>query len=238
MSRKYAVIGTRRAVSTWRAVCLAAYAVAGIAQAQTSEADFCGNGWFPREQEQLSLGTVQGRAGERIHFVDDHDGCPASGPKCMRGSYLVPGDEVLVGKRHAAWACVWYQGRHGESVSWVPARRVALHPAPPLQPVRGWVGRWSDGTNVIRIVELNAGKRLQILSNLRWDGGTSPDGEPLAHFGGTKAVLDVRGSKATASEDACRVNLTRIGKYLVADDNGKCGALNVRHTGVYFRRPR
>lgn len=208
------------------------------AQAQVTDADFCRNGGFPREQEQLSLGVVQGRPGEKIHFFDDLDGCPARGAMCMRAAYLVPGDQVLVGKRSADWACVWYQGRKHESVSWVPARNIALLPAPPLDPVRDWVGTWSDGLSTIRISAPKAGGKLQISSRLRWDGGVGPDGERRMNFGGMQAAIEVQGAKASASDsNNCQVALTRIGRYLVADDNGECGGMNVRHTGMYFRRP-
>lgn len=208
------------------------------AQAQDSDANFCRNGLFPREQAHLSLGVVQGRADEKIHFFDDLDGCPSRGAMCMRAAYLVPGDEVLVGKSTDEWACVWYQGKKHEFVSWVPKQNVTTLPAPPLHPVLDWVGLWSDGFATIRITQSTADSTLEILSKLRWYGGVSPTGEERANYGGTKAALDVKGSRATASDGVCQVVLTRIGRYLLADDNGDCGGLNVRHTGVYFRRPR
>lgn len=81
--------------------------LAGSAQAQVSDADFCRNGLFPREQEHLSLGVVQGQKAEKVHFFKDDDGCPSRSAECMRASYLVPGDKVLVGKSTADWVCVW-----------------------------------------------------------------------------------------------------------------------------------
>ena len=204
-------------------------------QAHISDADFCRNGLFPREQEHLSLGVVQGQPGERVHFFDDYNGCPSKGATCMRAAYLVPGNEVLVGKSTADWTCVWYQGRKREFVSWVPRKNVAIRPAAPVHPVRGWVGLWSDGAGTIRISASGKGDRLHASSRLRWEGGRSPEGERRANFGGMNAVLEVRGSRASASDGDCQVTLTRVGNYLVADDNGECGGMNVRHTGVYFK---
>lgn len=152
--------------------------------AQVSDADFCRNGGFPRE-DRLSLGIIQGR-------------------------------------------------KH-ESVGWVPANKVAPLPAPPLDPVRDWLGTWSDGVGTIRIWPAPGAGRMQIESKLRWDGGTAPNGEPRANFGGMHGVLEMQGSRASAAEGACQVMLTRIGRYLVADDDGDCGGINVRHTGVYSR---
>lgn len=119
----------------------------------------------------------------------------------------------------------------------MPAQNIAMQAAPPLDPVRDWAGVWSDGTNTLHISPAKAGARLRMSSELVWEGGVSPGGERRANFGGMDAALDVQGSKATASDGDCSVALTRIGKYLVADDNGSCGGMNVRHTGVYFRRP-
>jgi hypothetical protein len=88
-----------------------AYAAAGqlnqdnasqIAVRALSDADFCRNGLFPREQESLSLGVVQGQKAEKVHFFGDFDGCPSNGAQCRHSTYLVPGDEVLVGKTTAA----------------------------------------------------------------------------------------------------------------------------------------
>jgi hypothetical protein len=203
--------------------------------AQASDADFCRNGGFPREQDNLSLGLIQGQKNEKVHFFDDNDGCPSKGAACRLPAYLIPGDEILVGKRTADFACIWYQGHKQESVAWVPAKNVALGAAAPLDPVRDWVGAWSDGTNKIRIAAANGG-RVQMRSKLRWDGGTAPNGQPLANFGEMQGLLEVQGAKASAVEGECSVALTRIGRYLVVDDNGACGGINVRHTGVYFRR--
>jgi hypothetical protein len=218
-------------------MCLLLIPLVCDAQAQASDNDFCRNGLFPREQEHLSLGVVQGQKDQKIHFFDDYDGCPAKGTRCMRVAYLVLGDEVLVGKSTADWVCVWYQGRNREYVSWMPKTNIALVPTPPVHPIRDWVGVWSDGSGTIRISPLDARDTLEISSKLRWDGGDSPAGYPIANFGGITAVLNVNGPQASASDGVCQVALTRIGRYLVADDNGNCGGMNVRHTGVYFRRP-
>ncbi|MCA1855250.1 hypothetical protein LE190_04835 [Massilia oculi] len=212
--------------------------------AAPADAAYCRNGLFPREQEQLDRGVVTGQPGEKIHFFSDLDGCPTRGAQCRRPAYLVPGDAVLVGKRNAGWACVWHQGRNQETVSWIPLRSLALLPAMPVDPVRGWTGLWSDGSGSIRITLAAPGKTpeqgqsLVLASRLRWDGGSGLDGEPRAHFGGMRAPLRVEpaGRRASAAQDGCEVRLVRVGKALVADDNGACGGLNVRHTGVYYRR--
>lgn len=196
------------------------------------DADFCRNGLFPSEQERLDLGVIQSRPDEQVHFHDDLDGCPAKGAACRRKSYLVPGDPVIVGKRNADWACVWYEGRKHESVSWIALKNVALRPAAPLDRPRDWTGLWSDGTSTIRIVPGKDGG-LRMVSKLRWEGG-----EGRAHFGGMEGALRLHGARASAAQGECQVSLSRIGPYLVADDNFACGGMNVRHTSMYRRKLR
>jgi hypothetical protein len=150
----------------------------------------------------------------------------------------VAGDEVLVGKRRNGWACVWYQGRKHEWVSWIPARHVAARAAPPIDGLRGWVGNWTGPPGTITITLPARARALRIRSRLRWEGGMGPDGEYIVHYGGSSGTLTVDGPKAAGEQDGCRLVLTLIGRYLVADDNGACGGLNVRHTGVYSRPPR
>jgi hypothetical protein len=36
-----------------------------------------------------------------------------------------------------------------------------------------------------------------------------------------------------ASQDSCVVDMTLIGTYIVARDNGKCGGMNVRFGGIW-----
>ena len=218
-------------------ICMLLIPLTCAAQAHTSDAEMCRNGLFPRQQEGLRLGAVQGQKHEKVHLFDDFDGCPSKGAECKRAKYLVPGNAVLVGKSTADWTCVWYQGRKHEIVSWVSKKNVAVRSPVPFHPVRDWVGTWSDRVAKIHISPVKNSDHLHISSKLRWEGGNSPEGEPRANYGGIEAALTVQGSKATGAEGACQVVLTRVGKYLVADDNGACGGMNVRHTGVYLRRP-
>jgi hypothetical protein len=209
--------------------------LAGVSAEPLSDADFCRNGLFPREQEQLSMGVIQGATAEKVHFFDDLDGCPSKGASCMRAAYLIPGDQVVVGKSTAGWACVWYQGRKHESVSWVPRKNVALLPASADRPAQGLdrhLGGRSgqdphfpvkrEGRTPVR-VEFALARRDA--AERRADRASGRDG----------GRLQVDGSKAGATDGDCQVRLTRIGSYLVADDNGACGGMNVRHTGMYLR---
>jgi hypothetical protein len=55
------------------------------------------------------------------------------------------------------------------------------------------------------------------------NGEVEPDGNHLSYREGQPP------------EWGCVVSLTMVGKYIVADDNRRCGALNVRFWGIWKR---
>ena len=38
------------------------------------------------------------------------------------------------------------------------------------------------------------------------------------------------------ADDICKMTLRLVGEYLIADDNGECGGMNVTFDGVYRRK--
>lgn len=200
-----------------------------------SDARFCRNGLFPREQADLTLGVIKAINGQKVHFYRDDEGCPSLQSQCARREYLVSGDQVLVGKHTGSWACVWYFGKKHEFVAWVPKRNVNAVQAPPFPAIDDWIGDWVYHANRIHLYMDDSSGRPAVRSELRWDGGTTSTGDTIAHYGGMRGTLDVAGARATAVEGSCKLTLARIGEFLVADDNGNCGGANVRHGGVFRR---
>jgi len=44
--------------------------------------------------------------------------------------------------------------------------------------------------------------------------------------------------RSQGAPDDCRILLQRVGEFILGQDNGQCGGLNVTFNGVYrFRRP-
>ena len=110
------------------------------------------------------------------------------------------------------------------------SREVPADAAPPLD---AWLGTWANGRGRIRIAASNPPGKLHLAGDAEWHG-----------VGGVVHTGDFEGDAAPTGNhlhfvedgaDSCTVDLTLIGKYLVADDNDRCGGMNVRFWGVWKR---
>lgn len=187
------------------------------------------------QQRDLKLAEILGETGERVHFYRGWEGCPERGAACRENSYLVPGDQVVVGQTQGDWSCVWYQGRKRQFIEWLPTSKLKLQPVPPVPASDDWIGLWVADPQRIKISRDSSGQ-LQMDSKLRWDGGLSMSGEPYSNFGGMTAPLRTAGATASAADDYCKVGMTLLGRILVVNDNFSCGGMNVRHSGMYVRK--
>ena len=96
-----------------------------------------------------------------------------------------------------------------------------------------WVGEWDrGGDGTLTIVEDNG--KLVISEGL----ALFHMGPDNVHTGEVRGPLKRTGSTATVTMDDCSLTLNRTGPdTLSAEDNGKCGGLNVRFDGDYSRQP-
>ena len=202
----------------------------------------CRNGHFPASAGGFSLAGV---VSERSHFFDDAEGCP-QGVECRRKSYLVKGDQVLVAQHSGSWSCVWYDGARRDGARRTGARRefvgwmasADLRPLPPELPQQ-WLGDWQFYDNRLQISEGSDGA-LEVSGEAVWYGGINSFGDRVVHvgsLGGTGMVEDGNLLHVREGEDeySCHARLRLLGKFLIVDDNGNCGGLNVRFDGVYRR---
>jgi hypothetical protein len=192
----------------------------------------CRNGLFTEEQSEFGIAKVLG--GPKVHLIDDGAGCPSREARCAARAYLTPGDEVITGRRHGDFICVFYPGKGGGSAGWLPAENLK---APPKGPAGedGWVGRWVDGDDVIAL--RRTGTEISARGDGYWPSAhpprsIAPGGPNLGAFAGAGRPA---AGLLTIVDGACAVTLRRVGRYLLATDNRGCGGLNVTFTGVYGR---
>jgi hypothetical protein len=142
---------------------------------------------------------------------------------------LAPGDTATVYHTDGDWTCAYLQQRSGEGPGWVKSRdirEVAFDPAPALT---AWIGSWSNGRGRIRI-SISSGK-LHLAGEAEWHGNAG-----VVHTGDFEGDALPQGNHlhfVEAGADSCMVDLTLLGKYLVANDNQNCGGMNVRFWGVW-----
>jgi len=206
--------------------------------ARAQEADWCRNGLFPTEPP-FRLAEVMGA--ERLHFLDDADGCPdkAGGDDpgaCRTRSYVVPGDVVVVNREHGDYLCAFYPSKGGGTAGWVEAVRLQLLAVDAKPPLAAWTGTWTSAGNP-EVTIREQGGALRIVGQAFWPGPKATRAYPSPHVGEIDGTLAVQGNRADyADEDLCAIAFTLLGDRLVAGDNRQCGGANVSFSAVYTRK--
>jgi hypothetical protein len=158
-------------------------------------------------------------------------GC-SSGRDCL-SIKLQPGDPLVAYHAGGDWTCGYLSQIKGAGPGWVRSkdiRPVSFDAAPPLD---AWLGAWANGEDRIRIQSSRAAGKVELQGEAIWHGGRG-----VVHtgdFAGDAAPVGNHLHFVESDTDSCTVDLTLIGKYLVASDNDRCGGENVRFWGIWKR---
>ena len=203
------------------------------AQETGNPANWCRNGAFASDAKEFKLARVEGSRGTRAYFYGEDEGCPAPNVKCRQKAYVVPGDEVVVSRTFGDFLCAWYQPARGyETTGWVRADQLNVIGADPNPPPARWVGEWELHENSLTIRRDAKTGKLSVEGSAIWHGlGDN------VHVGEVNAGAAPNGNTLTLEDDICKLTLRLVGDFLVADDNGECGGVNVTFDGVYRRKP-
>jgi hypothetical protein len=200
-------------------------AQAALASEPGNPPDWCRNGAFATDQDNLRLVRILRRTG-LLMDSGQKKGCPQAGELCaLAGSHADASEELLINSELPGFFCA-YRPANGDG-GWVAKRDIAVEPQQPTArpPVAAWTGQWRDDDDRIRI-----SRRGEVLT---FEGHASWAGQNFGSFGGTATP---NGAMASVADDACTVTMRLLGPYLVARDNAECGGMNVSFTGVYKRR--
>jgi hypothetical protein len=193
----------------------------------------------------------------RVRFVSggERPGCPAASAPCAMGAFVVGGDAVIVSTTAGDYACATFTGSTLTAVStsgFLPRAQLAASPQEtPVNAPAAWAGEWRSGGEQTITIQPKGDGRIAIKGDATW-GGSDPErvkrgavnaGEIEAEVsiadGAASFAMDDDGKtnpfdlKLPDGSDVCRVKLWRLGPYLVAQDNVRCGGMNVSFTGVY-----
>jgi hypothetical protein len=122
-----------------------------------------------------------------------------------------------------SWACVVLpgKGKIATQAVWIPQSRWAVDK--PVTP-GAWVGIWQNEGAKITVTSSEG--HLHFVGNAIWQGRTTP------HFGSFEFDAVPEGDLVTLV-DECEVRIRRLGEFLFAQENQKCGAMNVSFDGLY-----
>jgi len=229
-----------------RALFLPAICVAGFVIPIHGSAAEC-------ELDNIALARVVTKQA-RLNFVaagsEQAPTCPSAEATCRRSAYLVPGDEVLTGAADGSYVCALFksQGR-AETTGFLP--RMALEMVPPgPAPAQQWDGIWRRDRDT-QIVVKSHHDDVEVSGSAVWgshdpqrvrrggihsgelNGKSKPRGHTVAiGYDPERSSFPPAPNEAP---DACAAKLELLGRYLMVEDNGGCGGLNVSFTGVYVR---
>jgi hypothetical protein len=192
--------------------------------------------------QPLMLARVASTPAGRTYFHDDRSGCPASAG-CQRKAYLVPGDEVIIDRVAHGWACAWFGDGRTPTMGYLRAADLEMLGGRHATSGSDWVGGWEqipagDGEPVATLLFSLHHDGLRVAGEAQWFGNTV-DGERVVHTGnievdGLEADTD-HTSFQPPDEFECGASFRLHGDFLVADDNGHCGGMNVTFDGIYRR---
>ncbi|MCG7393988.1 hypothetical protein MHY87_13840 [Microvirga sp. ACRRW] len=203
----------------------------------------------------IALGRVNNLSA-RVHFLKNpilkaDAACPNMSAACQEKAYLVPGDEVVIIGTKGDFICASYATKQGRVIdSWLPRSAISVVPDLPPVNTKDWIGRWQSGSEQSIVIEqIDKAGVLSIKGDASWgagdpervkrgavhvgslEGEMKPEGAVLSFGMGENGTLPYD----QADEVDCKVQMQRLGPYLLVKDNRMCGGLNVSFTSVYRR---
>lgn len=126
------------------------------------------------------------------------------------------------------WACAAFTGGKKPVIGWLRKNQIAIGQTPGPMPLDAWAGEWTAWDNSLDIA-VAADQTLTVSGIAIWGDGPAPR---TGEVNGSTTPSD---NGALVKDGSCQVKLTLVDQWLVADDNGECGGMNVTFTGVYRR---
>jgi hypothetical protein len=176
--------------------------------------------------------------------------CPSAANACRLKAYLVAEDEVLMKATDAAYVCVRYKSRDFiETLGYLPRAALETVSLEHL-PIEKWNGTWRRDSEA-EIILKSSGDEVTVSGNATW-GGSDPQrvkrgavntGELEGTFRPRGHVLSIGYDPnpsgfpppEDAAPDICAAKLELYDRYLLVEDNGRCGGVNVSFSGLYVR---
>ena len=207
-----------------------------------------------------SAWLVKVKPGEK-RFLYSHGvarpGCTEAEP-CQTKAYVVPGDVLIasdastLGRGTANWVEVQYVSASGRS-TWGWIRDADLEPlSDPPKTASAWTGSWKRTEASITMRPGRRAGTIAVSGDATW-GASDPyrvrvggvhtgeiEGQfqPLRSTGGF--TMGETGSLPfdQGEEFDCRVRFRLLLPYLLVEDNGNCGGVNVSFLGAYVKQGR
>jgi hypothetical protein len=194
----------------------------GAQNKPTEACRFPYDGWATPPGQKLLIAEVAQRA-TLLAFCESKKGCAASS--------AAPGAPVLIYRDSGDWTCGYFSAYGGPA--WILKEELRIVPYNPQPPLKAWEGIWVGGEDRVSIRAEEKPGMLRLEGSAQWHGAGGNE-----HFGDIKGAAtpdDNRLHFAESGPDSCIIDMTLLGRYIVASDNGHCGGLNARFQGIWKR---
>ena len=178
-----------------------------------------GADWDENRIVAVSKVTARPRANFLKSPYDDDfraERCPAATAACLKKSYLVPGDLVLVGKTQNGFTCISYQSPLATKQIWANGwlRSAELTPVAPMPSPRprDWIGSWHHPGGSIEITE-GFGGRLGVEGGMTvpMPSGDFQNGDFKAQILPQKETIALTDEGIMATDAECACNASNLG---------------------------
>jgi len=214
-----------------KTMCASAVPVLWLVSTVSAGVPAAGQGAAPAERCGFQGFTTTFPLAETVRATDGWVVCPPgrSGGSGCRTSPLKAGEPVAVYHAEGNWTCAALPGGPGWLRS-ADLRAIRVNPTPTLS---AWLGTFNGGAGRVTI------RRAKTPGALTLSGrGTSEGGFGVVHYGRFSGDATPSGNRMHFSDGYCEIDMALIGRYILADDNNRCGAMNVRFWGIWTRVPR
>jgi len=130
------------------------------------------------------------------------------------------------------WTCGYFSSSDGAGPAWIRSSALRVLSYSPHPAANLWEGTWVGGEDRVRIRSAQPGT-LRLSGGAQWHGR-----KDNIHFGDFNGEAAPQGNHLHFVEngpDSCTIDLTLLGRYILASDNQRCGGMNVRFQGIWKR---
>jgi len=198
-----------------------------ICEAQTRPREDCAfadAGFAVTAGQRVEIAEVARRGAVQLEACGSPKGC-VEAPAAL-------GTPVQIYREQGGWTCGYVSGHGGAGPAWIRSDALRVVPYEEHPPLTAWAGEWTGGEDRVEIRRGSERGTLYLTGSAQWRGRST------AHSGDMKGSASPAGDHLHFVEDgpgSCTIDMTLLGRYILASDNQACGGLNARFQGIWKR---
>jgi hypothetical protein len=199
--------------------------VCGAQGKPTGDCSFPDAGFATKPGQRVQIAEVATRAAVQLEQCGSEKGCITS-PAAW-------GTPVLIYRDQGGWTCGYFSGREGAGPAWIRSDTLRVVPYDARPRLSAWLGTWTGGEDRVLIGAGSMPGTLHLVAKAE-SHGMGDD----VHFGDTEGDASPAGNHlhfVQNGPNGCTIDMTLLNRYILASDNGLCGALNARFQGIWKR---